>query len=57
MTLRQAQTEARKIADQTRSSVLVYRATHNLDRPGQYGVAFTLPMWGERIGNRIYPSE
>jgi hypothetical protein len=53
MTLDDAVCEAHKIANSSGVSVLVYKATHN--DLGEYGVAYTLPMWGERVGDRIYP--
>jgi hypothetical protein len=55
MTLAQATAQAQKTANESGSSVLIYRATYNLTQPARYGVAFTLPMWGERIGERVYP--
>ena len=53
MTLDDAIAQAKDVANITGNGVLVYRAVHN-DR-GEYGIAYTLPMWGERVVERIYP--
>jgi hypothetical protein len=55
-TLTQAQTRAQEVANRTGSSVLVYRSLLREDEE-DYGTAFTLPSFAERIGERIYPEE
>ena len=58
MTYERAVELAQRCANRTGSSTLVYLATHNLSRPEEvrYGYDFTLPTWGKRIGDRIYPN-
>ena len=58
MTYDRALELAQRCANRTGSSTLVYLATHNLQHPEEvrYGYDFTLPTWGKRIGNRIYPN-
>lgn len=56
LSLEAVQASAQKRADTTGSSVLVYRSLLAETSKPVYGVAFTLPMWGERIGERIYPT-
>jgi hypothetical protein len=47
---------AQKLANETGSSVLIFRATHlPANALPVYGVAFTLPPFATRIGDRIYP--
>jgi hypothetical protein len=41
-----------QLVKDTGSSVLIYRSTLPLSR-NEYGAEFTLPTWGERIGDRI----
>jgi hypothetical protein len=53
MTLENAQRYAQELANRTGSSVLVYKS---LLAPDEYGTEFTLPTWGERIGDRVYPN-
>lgn len=57
MTYDRALALAQRCANRTGSSTIVYLATHNLELPEEvrYGYDFTLPLWGKRIGNRIYP--
>ncbi len=55
-TAEQARTRAQQMADESGSSVLVYKALHNKSKE-QYGAAFTLPHFGERVGNRIEPKQ
>jgi len=39
-------------------SVLIYRCTHKPEgSPREYDAAFTLPMFGERIGDRVEPPQ
>ncbi len=52
MTLQEAQQKAHKVANETGSSVLVYRATHQPHKPEQYGIAFTLPTFGRQHHRR-----
>ena len=52
MTLEQAREKAQQIANETGSSVLVYQSQLH---PEEYGTEFTLPTFGTRIGERIYP--
>lgn len=56
--LEAAQASAQKMADMTGNSVLVYRSLVS-DVIGNpvYGVAYTLPIYGERVGERIYPTD
>ena len=56
MTLEHALVKAQQTANRTGCSVLVYRATHlPADAPNVYGVEFTLPIFGVRVGERIEP--
>jgi hypothetical protein len=57
LSLEAVQASAQKRADTTGSSVLVYRSLLAETSKPVYGVAFTLPMWGERVGERIYPRD
>jgi hypothetical protein len=58
MTLANALAYAHRAANRTGSSVLVYRnlaaAAQNRE---EYGFDFTLPMFGERVGDRIEPEQ
>jgi len=58
MTYERAFELAQRCTNRTGSSVLIYLATHNLSHPEEdrYGYDFTLPTWGKRIGDRIYPN-
>jgi hypothetical protein len=51
MTKEKAQDRAQRIANETGSSTLVYftKVGH------RYGVSFTLPIHGIRLGERYYP--
>lgn len=55
MSYEQAKNNAQRYADRTGNSVLVYKATHR-EGIDIYGFSCTLPMWGERIGDRLYPT-
>jgi hypothetical protein len=55
LTLEAVQASAQRRADATGSSVLVYRSLVADSTRPVYGIAYTLPLWGERIGDRIYP--
>ena len=59
MTYERAFELAQRCANHTGSSTLVYLATHNPSHPEEvrYGYDFTLPTWGKRIGDRIYPND
>ena len=55
MTFDKALEEAKATANRTGSSVIVCKLVHNDKR--EYGVYFTLPTFGVRIGDRIYPDK
>jgi hypothetical protein len=55
LSLEAVQASAQRRADATGSSVLVYRSLVSQGTHPVYGIAYTLPVWGERVGNRIYP--
>ena len=59
MTYDRALALAQRCANRTGSSTIVYLATHNLELPEEvrYGYDFTSPLWGKRIGDRIYPQD
>ena len=57
MTLANALAYAHRTANRTGSTVLVYRCTHQPESAPAYGFDFTLPTWGERIGDRIEPEQ
>ena len=52
MTYTEAKDKAKRVANETGSSVLVYASTV---MPRNHGIAFTLPNFSVRIGDRIYP--
>jgi hypothetical protein len=52
MTYEEALEKAHETANRTGCSTLVYES---LLKPGAFGVEFTLPMWGKRVGERIEP--
>jgi len=54
-TLLYAKEEAQKLANKTGSSVIIYRSQLRQDEPEVYGVHYTLPVFSERVGERIYP--
>ena len=58
MTLEFARKEAQRRANETGNSYIVVRAKHNLDIPedDRYMVCLTLPLHGDRVGDRIYPA-
>lgn len=51
MTYEDAREKAVQVANRTEQSVIVYRSTLN----DKYGVDFTLPIHGCRVGDRVYP--
>jgi hypothetical protein len=55
MTLANALVYAQRTANRTGSSVVVYRCTHQPEAAPAYGFDYTLPTFGERVGDRIYP--
>jgi len=56
VTYDEAKKKALKIANETGNSILVYKSTLPVQE-GEYGVAFTLPAFGERVGDRVYPEQ
>ena len=54
MTLEQAEKQAQRIANETRCSVLVYRAKHQPSKELSYGTAFSQPLFAVSI-TRFYP--
>lgn len=56
MTLQTAQQLAQRCANHTGSSTLVYQDTHKNDGVLRYNYDFTLPTFGIRVGERIYPN-
>ena len=52
MTYSEAHDKAVSLANESGNSVLIYKSTLP---SAQYGVEFTLPRFGERVGNRVYP--
>ena len=54
-TLEYAKQEGQRLANKMGSSVLIYRSQLREDEPAVYGVAYTVPCFAERIGDRIYP--
>jgi hypothetical protein len=57
MTLATAQQLAQRCANNTGGSVVVYQDLHKLDGVERYNYDFTLPAFGKRIGERIYPQD
>lgn len=57
MTLANAIIYAQRTANRTGNSVLVYRCTHQPESSAAYGFDYTLPAFGERVGDRIEPEQ
>ena len=57
MTYKQAYEKAYRIANETGESVLIYKSTlPNGEEPDEgFDTAFTLPVFGIRVGDRVYP--
>lgn len=56
MTYEAAKKKAFRIANDTGNSVLIYKSTlPNGEDTEEYGVAFTLPAFANRVGDRVYP--
>jgi hypothetical protein len=50
-----ARKEAQRVSNRTGSPTLVYKSLLRQDEPAHYGVSFTVPIFGQRIGERYYP--
>lgn len=58
MTIKDARTYAQELANRSYHPVIVYKCVYTaLVTEVCFGVAFKLPLWGEPVGEHVYPEE